>query len=270
MGKKKKSASAAASPVHVETIAPGDGVSFPQAGDDIVCHYVGALLDGTVFDSSRAKGKPFAFTLGAGGVIRGWELGFSSLTLGQRATLSIASSAAYGAAGAQDTANASGTGVIPPHADLVFTVELLDINGRRQVMTRWKLEEFKGKMLAKYDDDAALRAKMDELYGGRVGYSAHLDRMAEAKLSKEQQDKEETMAKAARALEAASLSAGQTTKGSSDANTGDEGERSLSFDARFAWIKVDPNPSRLPPSMPDAKPLTWRPNPGPTGAGRAE
>ena len=71
MGKKKTKGASAASPVHVETIAAGDGVSFPQDGDEIVCHYVGRLAaDGTVFDSSRAKGKPFTFKLGQGQVIR--------------------------------------------------------------------------------------------------------------------------------------------------------------------------------------------------------
>ena len=102
------------------------------------------------------------------------------------------------------------------------------------------------------------KAEMDELYGGREGYSAHLDKMAEAKLSKEQQDKAEakveaasSMATAARGLEAASLSAEQTAKGSSGAGTEAKEGRSLSFDARFALIKVDPNPSctSKPPNL---------------------
>jgi len=90
-------------PVSLEPISPGDGASFPATNDSLTVHYTGTLLsDGTEFDSSRAKGVPFTFTLGVGAVIRGWELGLASMSLGQRAMLSVSAEAAYGRKGFSD------------------------------------------------------------------------------------------------------------------------------------------------------------------------
>lgn len=134
------------SPVSVETLAAGDGRTFPASGDALTVHYTGRLLsDGTQFDCSREQGVAFTFVLGGGGVIRGWELGLASMSLGQRATLNIAASAAYGKKGCRD-ASASGSGVIPPDAALVFDVELLDINDARGEGTRAKLAAYRLKL----------------------------------------------------------------------------------------------------------------------------
>lgn len=80
-------------------------------------HYVGTLLDGSKFDSSRDRGKPFEFQLGKGKVIRGWDEGVAQLSLGQVAILTCPPNYAYGAKGYPP--------VIPPNSTLKFEVELL-------------------------------------------------------------------------------------------------------------------------------------------------
>ncbi|RLN96976.1 hypothetical protein BBJ28_00000693 [Nothophytophthora sp. Chile5] len=103
-----------------EEIEAGDNATFPSRGDTMVMHYVGKLAaDGKVFDSSRDRGQPFQFQIGVGQVIRGWDEGVMRMSKGMKATLNIPSAKGYGKAGAG--------GVIPPDADLVFEVELLDI-----------------------------------------------------------------------------------------------------------------------------------------------
>jgi len=141
------------SPVEVHPIRAGDGRSFPRAGDTVTVHYVGTPRNagkaggeavgeggGEPFDSSYAKGVPFSFTLGCGEVIKGWELGIPQLSLGAKARLHIHASAAYGTKGCR-SAEASGSGVIAPNADLAFEIELLDINGRCGVVALHKYKE---------------------------------------------------------------------------------------------------------------------------------
>jgi len=108
--------------VEVKQTKPGDGKTKPKAGDKLTMHYTGTLAsNGQKFDSSVDKGRPFEFQIGLGQVIRGWDDGVMQMSLGEQATLYITSDYGYGAEGAGD--------VIPPNADLVFTVELLKING---------------------------------------------------------------------------------------------------------------------------------------------
>merc|ERR1712226_353628 len=102
------------------TISPGDGQTFPKQGDSLTMHYTGTLTDGSKFDSSVDKGRPFTFTIGVGQVIKGWDEGVMNMSLGEKARLDITSDYGYGARGAG--------GVIPPNADLIFEVELLKIN----------------------------------------------------------------------------------------------------------------------------------------------
>jgi FKBP-type peptidyl-prolyl cis-trans isomerase len=80
-------------------------------------HYQGALIDGTVFDSSYKRKEPIEFQLGIGQVISGWDEGLQLLHVGDKARFVIPSDLAYGSAGAG--------GVIPPDAILVFDVELV-------------------------------------------------------------------------------------------------------------------------------------------------
>lgn len=90
-------------------------------GDDIVVHYVGWLADGgRQFDSSRARRDPLDFALGAGDVIKGWDEGIAGMRVGGKRRLTIPPGLAYGEHGCG--------GVIPPHATLVFEVELLEVS----------------------------------------------------------------------------------------------------------------------------------------------
>jgi FKBP-type peptidyl-prolyl cis-trans isomerase FkpA len=96
-------------------------------GMNLIVHYTGWLHDpaakdtrGRKFDSSRDRGQPLSFLLGAGRVIRGWEQGLPGMKVGGTRRLVIPPALAYGARGA-------GNGAIPPHATLVFDVELLAV-----------------------------------------------------------------------------------------------------------------------------------------------
>jgi len=91
-----------------------------EAGKSVSVHYTGWLTDGTKFDSSKDHGQPFAFQLGAGQVIKGWDQGVAGMKVGGIRKLTIPPSLGYGEQGAG--------GVIPPNATLVFEVELLGVH----------------------------------------------------------------------------------------------------------------------------------------------
>ena len=107
-----------ASGLEYEVITEGAG-AYPKSGQTAVVHYVGTLLNGQKFDSSRDRGKPFEFPLGAGRVIKGWDEGVALMKIGETAKFTIPASLGYGASGAG--------GVIPPNATLVFEVELVGV-----------------------------------------------------------------------------------------------------------------------------------------------
>lgn len=106
--------------VTIERIVPGDGKTFPKKGDKVKIHYVGTLMDGSKFDSSRDRGVPFDTEIGVGKVIKGWDEGVLQLSLGEKANLIATPDYAYGARGFPP--------VIPPNSTLKFEVELLKIN----------------------------------------------------------------------------------------------------------------------------------------------
>ena len=100
----------------VLTLEEGSGAS-PTASDTVEVHYEGKLVDGTVFDSSYARGDPLTFPLS--GVIKGWTEGLQLMKVGGKAKLTIPFDLAYGERGSPPA--------IPPKATLVFAVELLAI-----------------------------------------------------------------------------------------------------------------------------------------------
>lgn len=101
---------------------PGTGVEA-IVGKSVSVHYTGWLDNkgqkGQKFDSSVDRGQPFVFPLGAGRVIKGWDEGVAGMKVGGKRTLLIPADLGYGARGAG--------GAIPPNANLIFDVELLDV-----------------------------------------------------------------------------------------------------------------------------------------------
>ncbi|MBK8765454.1 MAG: FKBP-type peptidyl-prolyl cis-trans isomerase [Burkholderiaceae bacterium] len=101
---------------------PGTGATA-QSGAQVKVHYTGWLwkdgATGAKFDSSKDRGQPFSFALGAGQVIRGWDEGVAGMQVGGTRQLLIPPELGYGARGAG--------GVIPPNATLLFEVELLGV-----------------------------------------------------------------------------------------------------------------------------------------------
>lgn len=102
----------------VEIVVLQEGEGTPaKSGDMVTVHYTGTLTDGTKFDSSRDRDKPFQFKLGSGMVIEGWDIGVEGMKPGEIRKLTIPAEKGYGASGAG--------GVIPPNATLLFEVELI-------------------------------------------------------------------------------------------------------------------------------------------------
>jgi FKBP-type peptidyl-prolyl cis-trans isomerase len=97
----------------------GEGTRRAKAGDEVVVHYVGRLMNGRRFDSSRERNEPFRFRIGSGQVIKGWDELVTGMKIGETRQAVIPPEKAYGKEGRPPT--------IPPNAELIFEVELLDI-----------------------------------------------------------------------------------------------------------------------------------------------
>src|SRR5262249_40538160 len=91
-----------------------------KTGQRVSVHYTGWLTDGAKFDSSRDSGRPFQFDLGAGAVLRGWDLGLAGMRVGGPRRLIIPPDLGYGVRGYPP--------VIPPSATLIFDIELLGVD----------------------------------------------------------------------------------------------------------------------------------------------
>ena len=103
--------------VVIEDLKVGGGTTA-TAGKQVSAHYTGTFPDGRKFDSSYDAGAPIDFELGAGKVIKGWDLGIEGMRVGGKRKLTIPPWLAYGAAG---------FGPVPPNATLVFDVELMAV-----------------------------------------------------------------------------------------------------------------------------------------------
>ncbi len=104
--------------VGIDEIQAGQGdEAVPYSVVDV--HYTGKLENGSVFDSSKDRGKPFRFTLGSGQVIPGWDIGIQGMRQGAKRILTIPPELGYGAGGSGN--------VIPPNSTLIFEVELVAV-----------------------------------------------------------------------------------------------------------------------------------------------
>lgn len=142
----------------------GTGTEQPMTGDKVFVHYVGTLLDGTQFDSSRDRGEKFSFELGKGQVIKAWDLGVATMKVGELSQLICKPEYAYGSAGSPPK--------IPPNATLVFQVELFEFRGEditeeedggiiRRTIT-------KGQGYSKPNEGAAVEVSVEGSCEGRV------------------------------------------------------------------------------------------------------
>lgn len=110
---------AAAQMMEIRDLVQGTG-RVAVSGDTVSVHYTGWLENGTEFDSSYPRGAPFTLEIGAGRVIEGWDYGLEGMRQGGLRQLVIPSRLGYGAQG-------TGGGAIPPHATLIFEIELIQI-----------------------------------------------------------------------------------------------------------------------------------------------
>ena len=104
-----------------EILQEGTGEDRPMKSDEVFVQYTGRLLSGEVFDSSLDKNEPFQFKLGAGAVIKGWDVGVATMRKGEKCILTCQPSYGYGELGSAPK--------IPGNATLQFEVELLDWKG---------------------------------------------------------------------------------------------------------------------------------------------
>jgi FKBP-type peptidyl-prolyl cis-trans isomerase len=105
-------------PLQMEDLKVGTGPEA-KSGHNVSVHYVGTLVDGKKFDSSRDRDDPFEFKLGAGMVIKGWDQGVAGMKVGGLRKLTIPAELGYGSRGYPP--------VIPANATLIFEVELLAV-----------------------------------------------------------------------------------------------------------------------------------------------
>ncbi|MBY0554891.1 FKBP-type peptidyl-prolyl cis-trans isomerase [bacterium] len=103
-------------------IAEGSGKAAVK-GALLICHYDGFLEDGTKFDSSHNHGRPFQFVIGSGRVIKGWDQGLIGMKEGGKRTLFVPSHLGYGE---------REKGLIKPHSNLIFHVEMLEVRIREE------------------------------------------------------------------------------------------------------------------------------------------
>jgi len=157
----------------VVTAAPDGNWKMPKKGDEVTVHYVGTLeADGSEFDSSRSRDKPFVFTLGQGQVIKGWDLGVATMKKGEVAKFTLAPEFAYGDAGSPPK--------IPEKATLVFEVELIswvskdDLFGDEGVI-KTQVTEGSGWRTPKIDGEVLVTVKAESPDGSSIAEHTDLE-----------------------------------------------------------------------------------------------
>ncbi|MBM5460566.1 FKBP-type peptidyl-prolyl cis-trans isomerase [Pseudomonas sp. P66] len=105
------------SELQITDIQLGEGKEAVK-GALITTQYTGWLEDGSKFDSSHDRGKPFQCVIGTGRVIKGWDLGLMGMKVGGKRKLVVPSHLAYGE---------RSMGAITPHSNLTFEIELLEV-----------------------------------------------------------------------------------------------------------------------------------------------
>ena len=106
--------------LQITEVTVGTGATA-VSGDTVTVNYVGAFLDGTVFDSSYSRGVPYTFQLGANVVIKGFDQGITGMKVGGRRVVVIPPDLAYGS---------QGSGSIPPNTPIQFQIDLVGIAGK--------------------------------------------------------------------------------------------------------------------------------------------
>jgi len=142
----------------------GRGEERPWSGDKVYVHYTGTLTDGSKFDSSRDRGDQFSFNIGKSEVIKGWDLGVSTMVVGEVATFTIKAHYGYGSAGSPPK--------IPGDATLVFEIELFDFHGedisKDKDMTIVKRTKTAGEGYDQPNDGSQVEISLTGRVGGRV------------------------------------------------------------------------------------------------------
>ena len=143
----------------IEDFVVGEGAEAVKGGE-VEVHYTGYLTDGTVFDTSKKRGRPFGFALGEGRVIKGWDEGVAGMKVGGKRRLIVPAKLGYGDRRA---------GKIPPGATLVFAIELLAFTPPPPPPQ--PLTAFEGKPLAtkKVDEVTVHEFKVGEGAEAKVG-----------------------------------------------------------------------------------------------------
>ena len=119
------STTSATSQVQAQEVSVGSGAQA-SPGQQVSVLYIGKLPDGTVFDSSQAHGnQPLSFTLGAPGLIAGFQIGVNGMKEGGERLIAVPPLLGYGS---QDVKDASGKVVIPANSTLVFDIKLVKVS----------------------------------------------------------------------------------------------------------------------------------------------
>ena len=108
-----------ASGINIRMLRAGTSDTYPQKSQSIAVHYDAFLPSGTMWDSSRRRGRPLRFRLGCGQVVPGLDDAIAQLSLGMRARVTIPAELAYGERGFP--------GLVPPNTNIDFDIELLEI-----------------------------------------------------------------------------------------------------------------------------------------------